>query len=254
MHTVGVGLQLRLKGRQGDASLPDKISWRRVLVEGLVIVVSILLAFGIEAWWQERGDRSAERDALVALHAEFTEIRERLQENTLFPGELAAVEALFERVQALPLEGGALSVPDTMLSRAVSGVTFESATPVLDGLISSGRLEFIQDQSVRVAVSEWQHWLTQLDEFEIEASTFTNMQLRPALVSRGDVASALATARSFGYVEIDPDGVTTLRVDQELKALLAARFSYAGGKKEIRDRLIIFANSLLIAIENAQDR
>ena len=190
----------------------------------------------------------------MALHAEFTEIRERLQEETLFPRELAAVEALYKRVQALPLEGGALSVPDTILMWAVGGVTFESATPVLDGLISSGRLEFIQDQSVRVAVSEWQHWLTQLDEIEIEANTFTNMQLRPALVSRGDVASALATARSFGYVEIDPDGVTTLRVDQELKALLAARFSYAGGKKEIRDRLIIFANSLLIAIENAQDR
>ncbi len=47
---------------------------------------------------------------------------------------------------------------------AVGGVTFEFATPVLDGLIRSGRLEIIRDPPVRVAISEWQHWLTQLDE------------------------------------------------------------------------------------------
>jgi len=30
-------------------------SWRskRVVAEGLVIIISILLAFGIEAWWNE---------------------------------------------------------------------------------------------------------------------------------------------------------------------------------------------------------
>ena len=95
--------------------MPDKISWRRILVEGLVIVVSILLAFGIEAWWQERGDRTAELEALVGLHAEFTAIRERLEGDTLFRGELAGVEDLYERVQALPLDGGTLSAPDIML-------------------------------------------------------------------------------------------------------------------------------------------
>jgi len=30
-----------------------QIPWLRVFVEGVVIVVSILLAFGIEAWWHE---------------------------------------------------------------------------------------------------------------------------------------------------------------------------------------------------------
>jgi len=33
-----------------------KIPWPRVLVEGAVIVGSILLAFGIEAWWDDRGE------------------------------------------------------------------------------------------------------------------------------------------------------------------------------------------------------
>ncbi len=35
-----------------------QIPWLRVFGEGLVIVVSILLAFGIEAWWAERLKRN----------------------------------------------------------------------------------------------------------------------------------------------------------------------------------------------------
>ncbi len=80
------------------------------------------------------------------------------------------------------------------------------------------------------------------------------MRLRPSLVSSGDVAPIFASARSFGYVELDPDGVTRLRIDSELKALLARRLGYAGGLMEVRKRLAVFASDLLIAIENVQDR
>ena len=30
------------------------MGWPRLLVEGVAIVASILLAFGIDAWWQDR--------------------------------------------------------------------------------------------------------------------------------------------------------------------------------------------------------
>ena len=44
-----------------------QIPWARVLVEGVVIVASILLAFGIDAWWEQRQDREEERRILQAL-------------------------------------------------------------------------------------------------------------------------------------------------------------------------------------------
>ena len=31
-----------------------QIPWRRILIEGAVIVVSILLAFSIDTWWNDR--------------------------------------------------------------------------------------------------------------------------------------------------------------------------------------------------------
>ncbi len=41
--------------------MKPQIPWLRVFVEGVVIVGSILLAFGIQAWWDERQERGEER-------------------------------------------------------------------------------------------------------------------------------------------------------------------------------------------------
>jgi hypothetical protein len=53
-------------------------TWIRFLTEGLVIIASILVAFGIDAWWQgrqEEGDRAA---VLEAVRAEAMESRREL--------------------------------------------------------------------------------------------------------------------------------------------------------------------------------
>lgn len=45
-------------------------NWSRIIVEACVIIVSILLAFGIDAWWDERKDSQRERAYLVSLRAD----------------------------------------------------------------------------------------------------------------------------------------------------------------------------------------
>ena len=52
----------------------------RMLVEALLIVVSILLAFGIDAWWEERRERIEEQEILLGLKQEF-EQNQRAIEN-----------------------------------------------------------------------------------------------------------------------------------------------------------------------------
>ena len=43
------------------------IPWPRIFAEGFAIVLSILLAFGIQAWWEERQDRAVEQALLTGL-------------------------------------------------------------------------------------------------------------------------------------------------------------------------------------------
>ncbi len=45
-----------------------QIPWLRVFVEGVVIVGSILLAFGLQAWWEGQVDRQTELNILGELH------------------------------------------------------------------------------------------------------------------------------------------------------------------------------------------
>ncbi|MFC1531282.1 hypothetical protein ACFL5T_03470 [Gemmatimonadota bacterium] len=52
--------------------------WLQILAEGTAIMLSILLAFGIEAWWAERGERLEEREVMHGLATEFSAYHERL--------------------------------------------------------------------------------------------------------------------------------------------------------------------------------
>ncbi len=56
------------------------IPWKRLSAEGAAIVVSILLAFWIDAWWDARNDLAEEREILVGLEAEFVDLRARLDQ------------------------------------------------------------------------------------------------------------------------------------------------------------------------------
>ena len=49
----------------------NNIQWKRISAEGAAIVVSILLAFSIEAWWDDYQDRGEEQGILLGLKSEF---------------------------------------------------------------------------------------------------------------------------------------------------------------------------------------
>jgi len=60
---------------------PTALPRRRILAEGVVIVVSILLAFAIDAWWDETRERGREKTVLAGLRSEFEANRTRLMAN-----------------------------------------------------------------------------------------------------------------------------------------------------------------------------
>lgn len=68
-------------------------SWARLGLEGVLIVSSILLAFGIEAWWDGRQERARIETALRNLEAGFTEHLE------LIDAELRRMEPFEGRVE-----------------------------------------------------------------------------------------------------------------------------------------------------------
>jgi hypothetical protein len=57
---------------------PRIIPWKTISVEAVAVVVSILLAFAIDAWWTEKKESEVEYVALLALCDDFIASREQM--------------------------------------------------------------------------------------------------------------------------------------------------------------------------------
>jgi hypothetical protein len=72
--------------------MTSSISWKRILGEGVVIVASILLGLGIDAWWDNRQAARLEADILSALALEVARNQASLR------SDAADVEAALELI------------------------------------------------------------------------------------------------------------------------------------------------------------
>jgi len=76
----------------------NNIPWKRLLAEGAAIVASILLAFWIQASWDERQERSAERVVLQSLLDDLADKKEILVRQRI--GHAAKLESVTRLLQA----------------------------------------------------------------------------------------------------------------------------------------------------------
>jgi hypothetical protein len=131
----------------------------RLLGEGVVIIVSILLAFSLDAWWNDQ-QRRTELDEMLVL------LGDELQRNIL------ALEASIEVHQTI--QDDIASIVETGSTRGVAlgivlGERFDPATGVLDALVSSGMLRDLRDSDLRVAIASLDALLLDLSEKEQRA-------------------------------------------------------------------------------------
>jgi hypothetical protein len=205
----------------------QNIPWKRISVEAAAIVASILLAFAIDAWWEERSDRIRLAGAIDNIVAEVRDAREEIEN---------AVERNTFRIDRirhfLSLQADELlTLPeDSLLS--FRGVTdtpspFDTSGYALQGLLASGSLEIIADEELRNALIAWAQFPN-----EIERDWAQSVQLAMALFDRmvkHSVYSALGNAT--GDLEIPDavqlrDALLSLRRDREAVEALAQLLYY----------------------------
>jgi hypothetical protein len=224
----------------------NSIQWKRLSVEAAAIVASILLAFAIDAWWAEQQDRRAEIEILSRLHKEFTLNRDGIGAmGTQSRVQVASVE-LFRLLEANSNRDEPLVIQNALINQSTITPTVDPVTPVLDGLILSGRLDVIRDEDVLIAITNWQRWVKNVAEFEAKAGEFARSQMVPALTKRGHMGTALRHRRER------PDGETSVIVDDELVGIVSFRAAEADFILGALERMKNSASELLSAIEHAQ--
>ncbi len=126
------------------------ISWARILAEGSIIVVSILLAFGIQAWWDDLGRSEDELESLLLIQRDLVSSIELLERHVQF-SKIAAQSAL-DVYAALSGPGpyDRDRIHNDMLR--ADRVTLKVPTAAYEDLLSTGNLRVIDDREIRDAI------------------------------------------------------------------------------------------------------
>jgi hypothetical protein len=179
-----------------------RIPWGRLGAEGAVIVASILLAFAVQAWWEGRQEQRQETEYLTALREELNEGLARLpQTETAFRETLYAHEALVGQFRET-----ARAPTDSLtywLSRLSWPPNFTPPTAVLNDLVSSGGIQLIKADPIRLGVAEYTGWLTRFEDSADQAWATWSERLQPYLEGR---VPRVARLRQGGYPRPVPFG------------------------------------------------
>ena len=137
-------------------------------LEAVMIVVSILLAFAIDAAWDGREERQREHDLLVTLKADFERNHELLAEARAIHGSYrdAALDFLATSAPGEEIPAG-VGVSDATLLGLVSWHTYDPAVGSLNSAIASGQLALVRDDRLRVALAGWVDSVEDLNELEV---------------------------------------------------------------------------------------
>jgi hypothetical protein len=170
---------------------PERGHVRRLIAEGVVIVASILLAFGLDAWWDATQQSQETADLLAALDEEFALAVEEL-EGTLFGHRMVveSADTILGRLRA-----GEGRVPAGWLYWVLDAPTSDLNQGTLAALIASGRFEQVPSQQLRTHLAAWPAAVEDFQEEEAEARDFVRRELMPYLSEVVEIGTALRAGR-----------------------------------------------------------
>ena len=206
----------------------------RVALESLAIVLSILLAFAIDAGWDERQERLAEIEILEGLLTQFEGYREafaRRADRYIQVGDdivWLLDEADFSAADVARMDRAMLAFVGAPTADLRSGPHTE--------LVASGRISLISDAELRSRISNWQSLLDETTDNELVVRQYIGSVTVPFLAARGAPIGRISRVPKQGQWELsvasDAEALTAYRElvgDPEFRALATWRYEWALG-------------------------
>lgn len=157
----------------------QEIPWTRLAVEATAIVVSILLAFAIDAWWGDRIELQQEVQALIRLREDFNETARLLEvEKDIHLRQQAAVDAMFRLIPVAGDPPNSYQIPDSVLWDMYGTGRFVPPLGAVSSLINSGEIRLIRNETLRSELTSWKGVVDKLkNNEEEERNVYEQLQL-----------------------------------------------------------------------------
>lgn len=217
------------------------IPWKTIIVEAVAIVVSILLAFAIDAWWAEKKEHDVEHVALLALHSDFIASREQMSEVLLSLETARTDYARFQSVTDAELVEIEPREIRKILTALVKNHTFDPVTATLDALANDGRLGLISDTHLLAQLSNWRSSLDNIRDISSELRA-ESVRVRRAMEPHG--GPFFRWRRGLADLEVLP------RADGETMANLRRDANFMGVTKSHQYALGVYLAHLYYLAEN----
>jgi glycerol-3-phosphate cytidylyltransferase-like family protein len=133
-----------------------ELSWLRIFAEGGAIVVSILLAFAIDAAWDRRQEQHEERRILHSVLNELHANQQNIARMTVWQRDVEA--ATISLLDAAARSEVAISVDaiDQLIADSSwynNDSTFDMSA--VDAVVLGGNLSKIEDENLRQRITQW---------------------------------------------------------------------------------------------------
>ena len=225
---------------------------RRWLVEGAVIVFSILLAFALDAAWDRRVERDAEQDILASLTADFEAVADLLPDHTLGHSRTAAALGHFvELVRDAPV-GSVVLVPDTAIVLGIRNASFDAPSGAVDALLSSGNLRLISDPELRRMLAAWPSRLRDATEDDQVLRELSGPELRRILAQ--DINLLIPLSRGTRNNPAYGPAHMAVTVTDPLRGVLPVVRGSSGLAAREEGELMVFVDSILVRLREARRR
>ena len=160
------------------------ISWTRIFAEGGAILVSILLAFWIDAWWDDRSDAIQERSLLNALLQDFQAAQKEFERVSAGHHKVfGSMEQILYWAEAGSVPEEDRAIVDVFLSNVFYRPTFDPPMGAVDTILSSGRLDLLRNATLITELTRWRSLVEDLKERENAAADHFFQTVYPYLSS-----------------------------------------------------------------------
>jgi hypothetical protein len=162
-----------------DQSTPKSNLWARLSLEGLVIVVSILLAFALDAAWDGRQESIRRDEYLRVLEDEFQAAAEEMQE------QIGDHERQVQSIQTLIEQLGNGQDFSANAFRELTGLFyFGPAHPVFNDLANTSSVDILEFPELRYALFRYGRQKEFLENLHQRETVLYQQDMRPYLARR----------------------------------------------------------------------
>ncbi len=235
-----------------------KIPWRRITVESVAIILSILLAFGIDASWDAFKERKQEKAFLASLLNDFKEARTRIDASTD-----RHMEFIRSGQQLLEFYDGRVPAIDPKTLEGMLQTVFTDWTSLYlssgsrDALFSSGDIDIISNEELRAMLAAWPSVVADAAEDDALIANDVMNNLAPYLHSKIRTRNVIRLSNSDAEELISPIESVNYDVlwkDRMFENLITFRIVNETFAVDENDRLIEAADEIIQVIESELDQ